>query len=108
MTEKKSPMPDFYVPPLNTPVHWRNDQSGILPAAVMALHAHGLDATKPFQGKQFALVRDYLRYYIQAPCWQDDEDGDIARLRASVQGLKTPEDMSKWIMRCLDVGIDPL
>ena len=101
--EKSSPMPDFYMQPYNTPLNWQNEQSGVLREAVKAF----FDVKTPFQGKQFALVRDYLRYYIEAPCWQS-EGNKIAELRESVAGLKTPEEMREWIMKCLELGIDPL
>lgn len=106
--QKNSPMPNFYVSPHQLPLHWQDEQTGILPAAVKAYFAHSLDKKKPFQGAQFALVRNYLRYYINAPCWQQGEERQIDALRASVQGLKTPEEMNAWINRCLDCGIDPL
>lgn len=109
--QKKSPMPDFYVPLLQTPLYWGDEQTGTLPKAVMAYHGHMLDKSKRFEGVQFALVRDYLRYYISAPCWQENPDqtgGKLSELRASVQGLKTPDEMHAWIMKCLDMGIDPL
>lgn len=103
-----SPMPDFYVPPLSTPLRWQDEQNGILPKAVMAYFDHRMDSSKPFQGVQFALVREYLRYYINAPCWQQTEEGQIDALRASVAQIKTPEEMHAWIMKCFEVGIDPL
>lgn len=109
--EKQSPMPDFYVPPWQTPLYWGDEQTGVLPSAVKAYLDHRLDQSKPFQGTQFALVRDYLRYYINAPCWVGDPDwkeDKIAELQASVTTIKTAEEMHDWLMKCLDMGIDPL
>lgn len=109
--QKSSPMPNFYVSPWQTPLYWGDEQTGVLPKAVMAFHAHMLDKSKLFEGVQFALVRAYLKYYIDAPCWHENSDqieGKLAELRASVQGIKTPEEMHEWIMQCLDLGIDPL
>lgn len=104
--EKSSPMPTFYVQPYNTPLNWQNEQSGNLAEAVKAYFAHMTGEDTRFQGMQFALVRDYLRYYINAPCWQS-EGNEIDELRKSVTGLKTPEEMREWIMKCVHLGIDP-
>lgn len=46
--QKNSPMPDFYVPPLSTPLRWQDEQTGTLPNAVKAYFAHSLDNKKPF------------------------------------------------------------
>ena len=90
------------------PLRWQDDISGQMPQAVLAF----------FEGKatpgQFALVRDYCRYYIDAPCWDwnphnDDENrAELAAVRASIREVKTTMELNAWIGRCLDMGIDPL
>lgn len=104
--DKQSPMPKFYVQPHGVPVKWQDEQTGTLPNAIKSYFAHMTDGSKPFQGVQFALVRDWLRYYISAPCWKV-EGNELEELRGSVMTLKTPEEMAAWVMRCVNIGIDP-
>ncbi len=103
-----SRMPTFYRNPLGLPLRWQDEQSGQLPGAVLAYFSQTATAT------QTALVCDYLRYYILAPCWdrpvQDDEEGclELAHVREQADSLNCTEDINTFIETCLQMGIDPL
>ena len=97
-------MPAFYKFPLGLPFHWRDEVSGQLPAAIDTfLHR------KPLAADQVDLIRDYLKHYINAPCWETETmEEDFAFLRESVDRLMNSSDISGWIMQALEVGCDPL
>lgn len=93
-----------YVPPYGTPLYWGNEQSGQLPAAVVAFLAEATgDGT--CSEEQRRLVVEYLRYVIGAPCWQGEQ---IESLRERATHLQATQDIQQWIMDCLNEGIDPL
>ena len=109
-----------FVPPIyrnmgsitGLPLNWRDEVTGELPAAINAYLDNRIDG-KPITDRQIALVRSYMVHYVHAPCWnhmnQDEEFGrDLAKLRAESARLKSPDDIGRWIRRCLDVGMDPL
>lgn len=100
-------MPRTYDPSLGVPLYWMNEQSGVLVAAVKAYFAHGAepDTYPPPNAEQLALVIDYCRYVIYAPCWHGK---DVKGLRKDIQQVTTLAELHAWIMRCLDIGIDPL
>jgi hypothetical protein len=56
------------------------------------------------------LVLDYLRYHINAPCWEQAESfaEELAALRERVGQLQTAADVDGWIHDCLQIGLDPL
>lgn len=93
-----------YVPPLGTPLYWGNEQSGTLPAAVRAYFAAATGDGYCTED-ELRLVIDYLRYVIDAPCWQGPQ---IEALRANAKYLHSIEAVKRWILACLKEGIDPL
>ena len=112
--------PPFAIPPIyrtlgavsGLPLNWRDEISGVLPAAVGSYLNNRIDGT-PLAEHQLELVRAFMKYFIDAPCWNHmNEDEymaqELAGLRREVVTLKTPEEMGRWIGRCLDLGIDPL
>ena len=116
----KFTMPAFYqtigniagFPLTGLPLNWRNEVSGVLPAAVHAYLNNRIDGA-PLDEIQFEIVRSYLEHYIQAPCWNHmNEDGELtaclAALRRDVLTLRTPQEIGVWISGCMDIGIDPL
>lgn len=104
--EKKtvSRMPNVYHPLWGTPFYWGDEQSGELVVAIVAYLNHMLTQA-PFSGEQCVLVADYLRYYIDAPCWQGP---DLPQLRQQARTLDSAQTIAAWIERCLDSGLDPL
>lgn len=93
-----------------TPVNWRDDVTGMLPAAVWAFLDNLASAD------QLQLVIRYTQYHIHAPCWLEscpwdvDEETaeEIRALRALSLTLTTRQDVQSYIHRSMDLGIDPL
>lgn len=102
-------MPTTYVLPYGTPLYWRDEMTGVLGVAVWAYISHSAEAQNhPVPTReQLMLLVAYLRYVINAPCWEDDT-GELERLRTDIGTLTSVGDVQAWIMRCLQIGIDPL
>lgn len=83
------------------PLNWRDEQSGILTAAIEA-YINGA----PMTDEQLALLIEFLDYYIHAPCWQDWQ-GELAKLRSMIKQIKTKEGIENWLWIALDLGLDP-
>ncbi len=102
-------IPPIYREPYGLPLRWQDDQTGELPAAVLAYFEK-----KPLTPRQFTLVRAYVIHYICAPCWDMGCDGDeegirtLMGLREKANKLQKQDEILPWIYQCLDVGIDPL
>jgi hypothetical protein len=112
-TITKLRMPDMYRE-RGAPLRWQDDVTGILPAAINAFLAEGLGGP-PALPWQIELVRDYMAYYINAPCWQIGNEEDtpklfktFADLRERIKSLRTSSEIAGWIIDCLNLGIDPL
>lgn len=82
------------------PGYWMHETSGVLQPAVTAY----LEA-RPLSDEHIALLRAYLRQWIEAPCWSGDS---IAELRGRIDSLTTREPIVRWIDDAVDLGIDPL
>jgi hypothetical protein len=97
-------MPQIYLLPTGGPLYWRNEQTGVLTAAVFAY------LNRDPTGDQLELVRKYLEYYIHAPCWNvvDSFEDELEELRRSSKTIKTYGEIHDWIFRALEIGIDPL
>lgn len=97
-----------YRAPFGLPFYWKDEQSGVLPAAIIAFSLHRTGGPPPTD-EQMEIVCAWMRYYIHAPCWQDpDQDGTLERLRTDAFNLRTSDDVAGWISRCLEIGLDPL
>jgi hypothetical protein len=101
-----------YRPPLGLPLYWRDEQSGVLAAAINAYLDNRLQG-KELTEDQFELLVAWCGHYIGAPCWDhmlnDEEMGAVLdRLRKRVKELNTADEVGEWIAECLDVGLDPL
>lgn len=104
-------IPQIYVPPLGTPLYWRDELSGQLPDAMWAFLKHtSHPGIEPAPTKeQINLLREYFQYYIFAPCWQtSNQETEFAQLRTDVQFLHSAYAIEKWIERCLEIGLDPI
>lgn len=106
-----SRMPKAYQPG-GGPLRWQDDTTGVLPKAVWAFLNEGRAQTA-CTPEQAELVRDYMEYYINAPCWQLGESGeayhsDFTALRERIKSLKTTKEMSEWMGSAMSLGIDPL
>lgn len=102
-----SRIPNFYRPPLNLPLYWRDEVSGALPCAIEAYldnRISGLTVTD----EQITLIREYLVHYIDAPCWDSEEfASELKELRASVRELDSATEISEWIFKSMEIGLDP-
>lgn len=105
-----------YITGLRLPIHWRDEQSGLVPAAVKAFINHQADPDQDPAptAEQLSILVDYLHYYIHAPCWEfDSTDDSLPALRDGISRLKesdqlTPDAVDRWLWQCMDTGIDPL
>ena len=101
-------MPTFYHSSLGLPLRWQDEQSMRLPNAVLAYLENRTQGT-PIRQDEVELLRDYLQYYIAAPCWSiEGMEEEMARLRERVATLASAEEIEAWICECLNVGMDPL
>ena len=107
-------MPQVYREPLGLPLRWQDDQTGELPKAVWAYLNHGAGKTKePPTEEQLSVMKDYLAYYIKAPCWkgparEGGTEGDLNAAILKIDLAMTHKDIRDFIFACLDMGIDPL
>lgn len=105
-----------YLPPLGTPLYWRDELSGELHDAIHAFVGYGADKRNLPTFKQVVLTVAYLKYVIDAPCWRGDTmlDGLRAQAEELVSSKKCAvigewcDEINAWIMKCLEIGIDPL
>jgi hypothetical protein len=70
----------------------------VLAAAVQAY----VDKTET--AAQFALVRDYCQYYIEAPCWRG---GAVEELRRLARAVTTREELQEWRWDAFGEGFIP-
>lgn len=91
------------------PLYWRNEQSGELACAVFAYLYHMADGKPAPTPEEFALFREYLEYWVNAPCWSDATfEVEMKNLRERVKTLKTPREIQAWLESALETGIDPI
>ena len=118
-----SRIPKFYCPPLQTPLYWRDERSGELPAAVSHYFDHCLghapDATAedleiaPLTVQELQLICEYCVYFIHAPCWEmnmaESEEmlGELKELQVRAKSLASVESIRRWNEECMDLGLDP-
>lgn len=92
-----------------SPKFWRAEVTGELGRAV-ELYLHGRPMTK----RDIALMRFYLRQWIDSPVWDQCPSHDaeslaeLAGLRETARMLFTAADIHAWLHRAMDIGIDPL
>jgi len=109
-----SRMPREYMPmPFGpAPMNWRDEVSGELASAVRAyLNFRIGEAPEPSRA-ELALLADYFRHYIFAPCWDRSCAGafekELAELRDAILGAETAAELGLWQWACLGIGLDPL
>ncbi len=100
----------YYRPPHGLPLRWRDETSGELPQVFFKLMNHWSDPKNPAPNtEEIDLIRSYLVYYINAPCWLlSDMQSKIDQLKVNAIKIKTVDDINHWIDRCWDIGLDPL
>lgn len=101
-------IPNFYRQPLGLPLNWRDEISGELPKAVSAYLDNRIDGKK-MSFFHTNLVCDYMRHYINAPCWDNPEFTDeLLALRDLAKRLSSPQEVADWIRKAMEIGLDPL
>jgi hypothetical protein len=84
-----------------TPGYWGNEVTGELRRAVETYLYN-----RKMSDEEIALMRAYLRQWIDAPTWAGDET--LAGLRATVDTIRTKHDLDVWLRTAMNLGIDPL
>lgn len=94
-----------YIGDIQQPLYWRDERSGVLKEALERYVYWAADpkSIKPDEA-QFYLIKQYLRYWINAPCWR----GELSDLRTSIETVRRVEDIEPFLDKCLEWGIDPL
>jgi hypothetical protein len=103
-----NPIPSKYIPPLGLPLHWRNEQSGRLKAAILAFWNYRVNSCTPPNEEQIFLIKCYLEHFIMAPCWQHDSDGILISLRSTVTDLNDLDRIYEWLKVAMKIALDPL
>lgn len=87
------------------PKYWEYETGGQLAPAIQRYLEN-----QPEQLADVALIRAYLRQWIDSPVWDAPADtkGTLAELRRTVRLLKTRKHIRDWLNCALDIGIDPL
>ena len=104
-----SPIPDYYRPPLGLPLAWRDELSGELARAVEAYLDNRISGETVLD-EQITMLREYLVHYIDAPCWNSQIEFaiELSDLRASARELDSATEISEWIAKAMEIGLDPL
>ncbi len=100
------------------PYYWMHEQSGQLQKAIIAyINSFASESGKQIfeanKAKYIALIGQYLKLHLQAPCWKENAEGDqniidyIDSLIIEAENVRAREDIAKLTDRCLDIGIDP-
>lgn len=90
----------------NVPGYWINEVSGVLRPAIEAYLKAVTEPDAPeMTGEQIAAVRAYFRQWIEVGNWHGPM---IDVLRTQVNELTTSRDITRWLDRAMDEGIDPL
>lgn len=90
----------------SVPGFWMNETSGVLRPAIEAYLAPFIDPNAPpMTGEQIAAMRAYLRQWIASPDWVGPM---VDVLRTQIDELVSREEITRWLDRAMDEGIDPL
>lgn len=101
-------IPNFYRPPLCLPLNWHDEVSGRLRKAIHAYLDNRIDGT-PILAEDVLIVCEYMRHYINAPCWDNPEFIDeLLSLRDGAKKLTSPQEIADWIRKAMEIGLDPL
>jgi hypothetical protein len=111
-------IPQFYGTPMQTPLYWRDEITGELPAAIIHYfdfcQGHCPDETaedlgiKPLSQRELDLICSYARHFINAPCWENNLVlSELKELRERAKTLASVESIRRWNEECMDLGWDP-
>lgn len=98
-----------YLAPHGAPLHWSQDETGELRAAVVAyLEAVGpVGTTIYLDPGAFEKVRAYAHYFLISPCWKVRANERALILHAISQS-REPAQLARLLARTMDWGIDVL
>lgn len=94
--------------PLNAqaPGYWMHEASGVLRPAIVAYLAKAVDPAAPDPTPhQIGTIRAYLRQWMASPLWYGPM---IDVLRTQIGEITAWQDISRWLNRASNEGIDPL
>ena len=87
---------------IHEPGYWRNEVSGQLAPVVEAfIQQENLTAD------QVVMLKLYFKQWIWADVWSGSGP-EIAHLRVMLDEVVTQHGLNAWLMRAMDLGIDPL
>lgn len=114
-----SRMPKQYrpgpAPGMELPLFWGDEVTGELPAAMMAYidFAAGIRADPPTPA-QVELIWDFLRHFINAPCWMtnckaggSEMEGQLKALIVKAAAASTHDQVREFVDGCMELGLDP-
>jgi hypothetical protein len=102
-----NPIPPFY--PQGLPLYWRDEQSGQLSAAIWRyLNFVTKKVSTPPTEAQIWLIRCYLEHFIMAPCWAEDQDGLLLKLRDEIKTLDSCKSVDAWLRKASEIALDPI
>lgn len=82
------------------PGYWMDETSGVLKTAVMAYLEH-----RPMTSGDVLAMRAYLRQWAAAPAWRGAQ---AEELRRDVDGISSRSDITAWLNKAEEAGMDPL
>jgi len=88
------------------PLYWRNEQSGVLAAAVQEYLVSALRQREMPEG-QLNLVKEYCIYWIEAPCWVWGDGAEFKKAAGALRAATTREAFTLAMQDLLVFGVDP-
>jgi hypothetical protein len=100
---------------MGQPLNHHAEQTGFAKAAVMAFYNNRLEKT-PMSEEHLKFVISYIRHCIHAPIYLSSQffpdgnyfEAEIMELRELSMKLATADDINDFIMRAMEIGMDPL
>lgn len=90
---------------MTAPGYWMRETSGVLkPAVERYLRGESLLPS------DIAVLRSYLRQWINSPVWDENPHGGAATLsslRDLVDSLTSRKQIELWTERAVEMGLDP-
>lgn len=84
------------------PPYWHNETSGrLVPAVEAYLYGQALSL------EHVGAIRAYLRLWMGAANWCSVDD-DVTVLTLAIDTLYTRADITRWLDKAIQIGIDPL
>lgn len=109
----KCKIPNVYQEPLGGPLYWMHEETGELKRIVEKYIRWHISTSEDdnLSEDETALLRDYFRHWINAPCWKIEGVTDkmvFSQLKKDIETIETILDFDQWLKEALELGIDPL